>query len=161
MRAVDEHRGCAGDEGRIDVFLAERHVRAVLSIEEEWKAPLVTNAQNGEGGEPARIRDDAAHLDAAADELLADEAPEMIVAHAGEESGMQPEPRGTDRRVRWAAPHVLGEGSHVLEPTADLLAVEVHGGPSDRDQVERTAADRFRHGWSRCCFYLCNSYSIT
>ena len=114
---------------------------------------LVADSKHCEGCQSLGIGDDARDVDPAAGELLADEASEVIVSDAWVSSPgfAEPQSRRTDRGIRGTAAHVLGEGTHVFQPPADLLAVEVHGGPADRDQVERWAADRFRHVVSRCC----------
>ena len=58
-------------------------------------------------------------------------------------AGFQPEPRRADGDVGRAAADGLGEGRHVLQPPADLLAIEVDGGAADGDDVEGVA------GWRR------------
>ena len=41
---------------------------------------------------------------------------------------LEAEPGGADRDVGRTAAEVFGEARHVLEPAADLLAVEIDGG---------------------------------
>ena len=87
--------------------------------------------------------------DALAHQLLADEAAHLLVADAGEQRRAQAEPRGADGNVGRAAADRLGEGGDVLEPRADLLAVEVDRGAADGDDVERTLVClRFGHGFA-------------
>ena len=74
--------------------------------------------------------------DTFADHLLADETAHRLVADAGDEAGPQAEPRRADGDVGGAAADGLGEGRHVLEPPADLLAVEIDRGPADGDDVQ-------------------------
>jgi hypothetical protein len=51
---------------------------------------------------------------------------------------------GTDGDVRRAAADRLGETRHVLEPPADLLAVEVDRRPADCNHVD-VVVRQFRH----------------
>ena len=78
-----------------------------------------------ERGQPLGIAFDAAHIDAIARQLLADEAAHVIGADARDEAGLQAKPRCADGGVGGAAADIFGETAHVLEPAADLLAVEV------------------------------------
>ena len=50
--------------------------------------------------------------------------------------GLEAEARRADRDVGGAAADRLGEGAHVLQPAADLLAVEVDRGAPDGDDVK-------------------------
>ena len=97
---------------------------------------VVAHAENDQRRQPVGIGDDAIDGDALAHELLADEAPHLLVADAGDEPGLEAEPRGADGGVGGAAADRLGEGGHVLQPPADLLSVEIDGRPADGDHVE-------------------------
>src|SRR5690606_20093741 len=112
-------------------------VGAVLAVEDQRKGVGIADAEEHERGEAFAVGRDAAHVDALAPELLADESSEMIVTDARHEPGAQPEPCGADRGVGRAAADVLGEARHVLEPAAALLAVEIDAGAPDRDDVQR------------------------
>ena len=79
---------------------------------------------------------DAVGRDALADHLLADEAAHGLVADAGDEARSQAQPRGADGDVGGAAADRLGEGRHVLQPSADLLAVEIDRGAADGDDIQ-------------------------
>ena len=117
----------------------EPHVGAVVAIEDQREALVVLHAEDRERGEALGVRLHAARVDALARELLADEAPEMLVADAGDEPGLEAEPRRPDRGVGRAAADRLRERRHILEPPADLLPVEVDRGAADGDDVERGA----------------------
>ena len=57
-------------------------------------------------------------------------------------AGLQAEARDADGGVGRRAAEVLGERAHVLEPAADLLAVQVDRGAAHADDVERALAHR-------------------
>ena len=128
-----------GDQRGVDVVLAERHVGAVLAVEDQREALLVADAEDDERGQPLGVGDDAAHVDALGGQRLADEAAHVLVADPGDQAGLQPEPRGAGGDVGRRAADVLVEARHVLEPPADLRAVEVDRGPADGDDVECSA----------------------
>ena len=136
MRARDADRLGGGDEGLVDILHGQRHVGAVLAVEDEREALVVADPESDERGEPVRIGLDAGDGDALADQLLADEAAEGLVADGGDHGALEPEPRRADRRVGRAAADRLGERRHVLEPPADLLAVEIDRRAADGDDVE-------------------------
>ena len=136
MRAGDDD-GCGrGDEAFVDIVLRQRHVGAVVAIEDQRKGILVAHAENHEGGQALPVGDDAFRRDALALHLLADEAAHGLVADAGDEARFQAEPRGADGDIRRAAADRLGEGGHVLQPPAHLLAVEIDRGASDGDDIQ-------------------------
>ena len=139
MRAREAHGFGRRDVALVDVVLDEPHVGAVVAIEDQREALVVLHAEDRERGEALRVGLHAAGVDALAHELLADEAPEMLVADAGDEPGLEAEPRCPDRGVGRAAADRLRERRHILEPPADLLSVEVDGGAADGDDVERGA----------------------
>ena len=125
-----------GDEGGVDVVLGERHVGAVLAVEDQRELRLVADAEEDERGQPLGIGDDAAGVDAFGRQRLADEAAHVLVADAGDEAGAQAEAGGAAGDVGGRAADVLVEARHVLEPPADLGAVEVDRGAADGDDVE-------------------------
>ena len=145
MRAADEDGAGRLDIGLVDVVLAQRHVGAIGAIEDVRRVAIVAHAENDEGGQPIGIGDDAIDGDALAHELLADEAPHVLVADAGDEPGLEAETRGADGGVGGAAADRFGEGGHVLQPPADLLSVKIHGRPADGDHVE---TGRCGHRWT-------------
>ena len=136
MRAADEDGAGRGDIGFVDVVLRERHVGAIGAIEDVRLRALVAHAENHERRQPLRIGDNAIDGNALADELLADEAPHMLGADTGDDAGLEAKARRADGGVGGAAAHRLGEGRHVLKPSADLLSVKVHGRPADGDDIE-------------------------
>ncbi len=64
MRAGRHHRARFGDEGGVDVVDAQRHVGAILAIEDQRELLLVANAEQHQRRQPLRIGPDAAHVDA-------------------------------------------------------------------------------------------------
>ena len=136
MRAGHHHRLGAADEGGVDILLAQRHVGAVLAIEDEREGLRIAHAEDDQGGQPLRVGEDAVGRDTLARHLLADEAAHMLVAHAGDDGGFQAQPRRADGDVGGAAADGLGEAGHVLEPAADLLAVEIDRRAADGDDVK-------------------------
>jgi hypothetical protein len=134
--AVDQHRRRALDEGRIDVADVQRHVGAVLAVEDQREGVRIADAQKDQGGQAVGIRDHPVGDDALAFKLFADEPAEMVGADPGQQAGVQAQPRGAHGRVGRAAADVFGERGHVLEPPTDLLAVQVDARTADGDQIE-------------------------
>src|SRR5262249_29279100 len=136
MRTGRHDRAGIGNEGLVDVVLGECHIRAVLAIEDERELVFIADAEQDERGQTRGVSLDPAHIDALALELFADEPAHVLVADAGYQPGPQPEPRCPAGDVGRGAADVLVERPHVLEPAADLCAVEVDRGSSDRYDVE-------------------------
>ncbi len=134
--AGDGDRAGVGDQGLVDVGLAEGHVGAVLAVEDQREMGLVADAEDDEGGEALGVGDDAAGVDAFGGEGLADEAAHVLVADAGDQAGAQAEAGGAAGDVGGGAADVLVEARHVLEPAADLGAVEIDRRAADGDDVE-------------------------
>ena len=144
-----EHGAGLGDEALVDVGLGQPHVGAVLAVEDQREALVVADAEEHQRGQPLRVDLHAAGVDALAGQLLDDEPPHVLVADAGDHRRLQPQPRRAAGDVGRRAADVLGEGAHVLQASADLVAVEVHRRPADGDEVERLhRVFPFR---SRCC----------
>ena len=74
--------------------------------------------------------------DALAGELLQKEAAHLLGADAGNDSRLQAQPRGTNGDVGRTAANRFGERRYVLQPRADLLAVEIDRGAADGDHIE-------------------------
>jgi hypothetical protein len=74
--------------------------------------------------------------DALANELLADEVAHLLRADPGDQRRLQAESRRADGDIGGAAADGFGEASDVLEPTADLLAIEIDRRTADGDQVK-------------------------
>jgi hypothetical protein len=74
-------------------------------------------------------------VDAEPLQRLVDEAPEGVVARAGDDSRAVTETRGGDRDVRRAAAEELAERRDVLEADADLLGVDVDPDAAHRDEL--------------------------
>jgi hypothetical protein len=136
VRAADEHASGRGDKRRVEVFGFQRHVGAIRAVEEQGEVFLVADAENGQGGQALGIGGDRAHIDTLALELLADESPEVVGAHARDQRRAKAQPGGSDSGVGRTAADIFGERAHVLQPAADLLSIEVDAGAAERDQIE-------------------------
>ena len=66
MRAGHDDRAGGADEGLVDVGLGERHVGAVLAIEEQRERAVVLDREDGERGQPLGIDLHAVERDALA-----------------------------------------------------------------------------------------------
>ncbi len=90
------HRDAAGfrDEGWIDIVFAERHVSAVFAVEDQRKLVLVANAKQHQRCQALGIGHNAAHIDAFAYQLLANEAAHVLVCHARDDCALQAKSRG-------------------------------------------------------------------
>jgi len=132
----DDDGAGSGDEFLVDVVGRERHVGAVLAIEDQRKGSFVADAEDRESGQPFPVDDHARRLHSLRRELLHDEAAHVLVPDAGHERRTQTQPRRSHRDVGGAAADVFRETRHILQPAADLLAVQVDRGASDRDDVE-------------------------
>ena len=64
-------------------------------------------------------------IDALAHQLFTDEAAHMLVADLGDQARLQSEPGRAGGNVRGRAADIFVEGRHVLQPAADLLAIEI------------------------------------
>ncbi len=144
VRAGDQHRLGRGDEAGIDIGRVERHVGAVLAEEDQGKLLAIAHAEHDQAGQPPRIGAEVADVDAFAGQRLAHEAAHMLVADPGEHRRAQAQPRRAEGDVGGAAAEILGEGGHVLQPAADLLAVEIDRGAADADEIEGRLSHRAR-----------------
>src|SRR6185503_10262688 len=68
-------------------------------------------------------------------ERLADVRRERVVADLRDHRGPAPEPRGRHGHVGRGAAETLREARDVGQVHADLLGVEVHADPADRDDL--------------------------
>jgi hypothetical protein len=136
MRAGDQHCLGRSDEVGIDVALAERHVGAVLAIEEEWESVIALDRQDRQRRQPFLVDADARCHHALAAELLEDEATHLLIADPGDQRGAEAETCRPDGNVGGRAAHRLGEGGDILQARADLLSVKVDRGAADGDDVE-------------------------
>ena len=144
MRAGHHQSTGRGDEGLVDIALRQRHIGAVLAIEDQRKRLSVADAEDDQRRQALGIDLQPAGVDALALQLLADIAAHMLIADAAQQSRAQAEARPADGDIGRAAADIFGEARHILQPPADLLAVEVDGDAADGDDVEA----RFGHGVS-------------
>ena len=136
MRAGDDDRGGRGDMGLVDVALVQSRIGAIVAVEDQRKRLVVAHAEQHQRGEAFRVGLDALHVDALAHKLLADETAHVLVADPRHKTALETEARRADGDVGGAAADGFGKARHVFETSADLLAVEVHGGPPDGDDVK-------------------------
>ena len=137
MRAGHQNGPCRGDEVGIDVLFRDRHVGAVLAIEDQRKLLAVPDSENDERRQPFRVGDDMACINPLAVKRLADEPAHMFVANAGDHSRLQAKARAADTDIGRAATDIFRKAGHILEPTADLAAIEIDGRPADADHIQR------------------------
>lgn len=137
MRAGDNDRAGRGDEGLVDVPLVQRHVGAVGAHEDHRRDAFGLDRKQNQRSEARGVRLHALDRHALAHELFADEGAHLLAADTGQQRRLQPKPRRADRDVGRAAADGLGEGCDVFQARPDLLAVEIDGRASDRDDVER------------------------
>ena len=141
MRAGHDDRAGRGDEGLVDVVLVERHVGAIVAIEDQRERLLVAHAENHQGGQPLRDRSRCRAVATPSRSICSrmkrpiGSSPTRVMS-----PDFRPEPRRADGDVGGAAADRLGEGRHVLQPAADLLAVEIDRGAADGDDVEAPAS---------------------
>src|SRR3546814_12553591 len=62
MRAVDEHRARAFDPRAIEIADVERHVGAILAVENQGTALAIPDAQDDERGQEIGVGDDAGRV---------------------------------------------------------------------------------------------------
>jgi len=137
MGTRNDHGTPFGDEVFVNVSLAQRHVRAILTVEDKWELLLVPDAENHKGSQPFWIGLHATHIDAFAQELFANEPSHMLIANPGDQRRLHAKPRCASRYVSRRATDIFFKTSHVLEPAADLSAIEVNGRTADGNQVKR------------------------
>ena len=132
-----ENDGPGGtDEVGIDVVLGQRHVGAVLAVEDEREGLRVADPQDDQRRQAFRVGLHTAGIDAFALQLLDDEAAHVLVADAGDHGGLQAQARGTGGRVGRTAAQVLGETGHVLQAAADLISVQIDGRTAYGNDIE-------------------------
>ncbi len=134
--AGDEQRLRLGQEIGGDVVVGDRHVGAVLAIEDQRKRVAVLDPQHHARGQPGRIDADVRDVAAFASERLDEKAAHRVVAHARGHRRVETEPRAAERRVGRRAAEVFGEARDVLEPRTDLLCVEINRKAAEADDVE-------------------------
>ena len=137
MRAGGQHRARLGNETLVDILFAQRHVGAVLAIEDQRELFLVTDTQNDQRGQPLGVGGYAARIDALAGKLLADEAAHMLVADAGDHRRFQPQPRRPAGDIRRRAADILGKRPHILKTATNLRPVKVNRRTPNRDHIQR------------------------
>src|SRR5206468_2827569 len=86
--------------------------------------------------QPVWIRLHPAHIHAFADELLADEAPHVLVAYPRQKTRLQPKPGRPAGNVGRRAADIFVERPHVFETAADLRAIEIDARASDGNDIK-------------------------
>ncbi len=109
MRAGDDDRRGAADQALVDVLLRQGHVGAVVAVEDHRRDAFVLDGEEDERRQPFAVDDDAVGRDALAGELFADEAAHLLGADAGDERGLEAEPRGADGDVGGQPPTDLAK----------------------------------------------------
>ena len=125
MGTVDQQRAGRTNEGRIDIGDFQRHVGAVLAVEDQRKSIRVADAQEHQRGEALGVFQHALRGHAFAPQLFTDEAAEVVRTHTGQQATAQAQARGTDRGVGGTAADIFGERHHVFQSPAHLFSVQV------------------------------------
>ena len=107
-----------------------------LAVEVEGEVIRWEDLAEGDRGVVGGLGDDVAVVDAQAAHLGVHEAPEGVVAHAGDDGGAVPVAGGGHRHVGGAPAQELAEALHVLQPDADLKGVDVDAAAPDGEHVE-------------------------
>ena len=136
MRAGGADAGRLGNEGGIDIVFAQRHVGAVFAIENQRELVLVTNSEQHQRGQALRVGFHAAHVNAFAHQLFADEAAHVLVADTGDDGAVKAKPRSTGCNVGGRAANIFGKGGHVLQTATDLRPIKVNRRAPDRDEIK-------------------------
>ena len=84
MRARGDHGPRASDELRINIIDRQPHVRAILAVEDQRKLLLIANTQQHQRSQAIRVGLDPGRIHALVLQLLADKAPHMFIADAGD-----------------------------------------------------------------------------
>ena len=135
--ASGHHRPRFGDEAGVDILLAQRHVRAIGPVEDQRKLLLVADAQKHQRRQTLRVRLHPAHIHALARQFLADEAPHMLIPNPRDQGRPQAQPRRARRDIRRGPADIFLERPHVLQPSPDLLAIEIDRASANGDHVKR------------------------
>src|SRR5882724_7683928 len=109
MRAVDEYGTRRLEPRAVKVLLAQRHIGAVLAVENEREGVAIADTQYDQGSQALRIGQNAANIDTFPDELFADEAPHVIGADACQQTGIESQSSGGYGRVCRASADILGK----------------------------------------------------
>src|SRR5580704_14763277 len=140
------------NESLVNVAFAKCHVGAIGTVENQRELLLVANAEQNQRGQALRIGFHTADVHTLLRELLADEAPHMLVAHAGDQRRLETKARRSCGYIGRRAADILAERRHILEPAADLHAIEINRRPAYGDHIQwfchHFAHMRFRSRWA-------------
>ena len=101
MRARHSDAARPADKVRVNIGFAQRHIRAILAVEDQGELLLIANSQQNQSCQPFRIGDNAAGLDPFSGERLADKPAHMFITHPCDECRFQTEPGCSDCHVGW------------------------------------------------------------
>ena len=79
MRSRDQNGAGRGDKVSGDICLADRHISAVLTIENQRKLFSIANAQQHKGGQPFIIGDDITCINTLIRQCFTDESAHMLI----------------------------------------------------------------------------------
>ncbi len=132
------------DESTVEVFRADGHVGAVVSVEHQGEGFTVLDAEEYQGRQALGIGLDVAHVDAFGSQRFAHEAAVVFVAHAGEHGRLEAQTRQPDGGVGGRAAQVLAEAS------ACPPAVRRSARHRDRPRRGPGRSGRAADGWIGC-----------
>ena len=136
MGTRGDHGAGAGNEAFVHVLRAQRHIGAILAVENQRELVLIANAEQHQRGQPLRVGEDAGDVDALLHQFLAQETAHMLVANLGQQRRTQAQPRGARCHIGGGAADVFLETAHILQTATDLRAVKVNGRTPDGDEVQ-------------------------
>ncbi|MDT4855661.1 hypothetical protein FQZ97_900240 [compost metagenome] len=110
MRASGEYTSGLGNEVRIDIVFAKRHVGAVFAIEDEREMFLITDAKDHQRCQALRIGDDTARIHTFTRKFTQQKAPHMLVTDAGYECRFEAQSSSASRDIGGGATDIFVEG---------------------------------------------------
>ncbi len=99
VRTGHRQRAGGGDVLFVDILRRERHVGAIVTIENERERLLIFNAEHHQRRQPLFIGDQVFGIDACARQRFTQEASVMFIPHAGQHRRFQPLDRGAERDI--------------------------------------------------------------
>ena len=123
MRACGHNRAGRADKIRINVIFTKPHIRAIFTIEDQWKLLFIPNAQQNQGRQTIRINFDPRCFNALSLKLFNDKASHVFITNTCNHSAAQPKAGCPTGDIRRRSTNVFVERSHILKTPANLRAI--------------------------------------
>ena len=136
MRAGHDDRPRRGDECLVDIVFRQRHVSAVGPVEDHRRDAFFLDRKQDQCGQPLGIGGDASRRDAFARQLLRMKRPICSSPTRVISADFSPSRAVPMAMLAGQPPTDLAKERDILQPRADLLAVEIDRRPPDGDDVE-------------------------